>query len=229
MVWDKGQPTRIWWALDGWSWCASKASSPSVIHSEDVWWFSPFTYPLLFFWPFMFLSQHTAHKSIVHPVMRETVNFIQKCVDPPHENPPTSLQVRLRVFCLPPRFPRPPQMGGDPYRTAGRRPVWFNYDSPPVGRASFKGGGGEVGSRAADRRPSGRPSIIERRRPPWMKNTWNPSDRAAAPPNRKSRVRLKRLGSRRRVNTCQSTRKAFEGGRGNDGGWSATPTDELCF
>lgn len=68
-------------------------------------------------------------------------------------------------------------------------------------------GGGKVGSRAADRRPSGRPSIIERRRPPWMKNTWNPSDRAAAPPNRKSRVRLKRLGSRRPVNTCQSTRK----------------------
>lgn len=155
--------------------CASKASSPSVIHSEDVWWFSPFTYPLLFFWPFMFLSQHTAHKSIVRPVMRETVNFIQKCVDPPHENPPTSLQVRLRVFCLPPRFPRPPQMGGDPYRTAGRRPVWFNYDSPPVGRASFKGrreGGVKSGRQTAER------PAINNRAPPtavdekYMKPFW---------------------------------------------------------
>lgn len=184
---------------------------------------------IAFFCPFIFWSQHTAHKSIVRPVMRETVNSIQKCIDPSQENPPTSLQVWLCVFCLPPRFPHPPQMGGDPSRTAGRRPVWFNYDSPPVGWASFKEGKGEAGSRAADRRPSGRPSIIERRRPPWMKNTWNPSDRAAAPPNRKSRVHLKRLGSCRRVNTCQSTRKAFDGGRGNDGGWSATPTDELCF
>lgn len=101
----------------------------------------------------------------------------------------------------------------------GRRPLSHSWASScmiqlwlaPCRPGLVQRGGG---SRAADRRPSGRPSIIERRRPPLMKNTWNPSDRAAAPPNRKSRVRLKRLGSRRRVNTCQSTRKAFEGGEG---------------